>query len=710
MKTLRRLLPALLLAALVVPAVHAQTSPNCPYVYLCVTTTPSLGNQAAAGGDFGSVGINGISATNGSIAIGGYAGYGTDPTQNTNGTQVGYLGHAQFTNSSAFGALSSTGDVNTTAIGALAFAGDPTNSGTFLGIGATAVGYSARATSAYATATGTLANASGASSLAGGYQANASGYSSISVGPGSTASADYTLTLGSAASATALNAMAFGQSAQSAAQGGMAFGLGANLSSTATNSVGFSPLNGPNVLNPLQGQVTRAGVFDVGGRQISSVANGTQPLDAVNVQQLDAAIAGIPAGGSAPVWLASTDTTTAAQALGQEGTSVGAGGQAGNANTAFNTTVGTNAQAGVTGSAQAGTGGQSTAVGAESKANALASEAFGYQAQATAAFSTAIGNYSLADQANTVSFGNATTGTTRRLVNIADGIGNTDAMTVGQGQQLANVFGGGSSFLGGVMTAPSYILTSPYAAGTYNNVGSALTALDNGQNALWGAINNLPTGGGSPGPVGPTGPTGPAGSNATVTAGSNITVTQNAQGQDVVSTNPNMSLTSVTTTDGKGNTTVTSGNGVSITSASGGNVSLTANGLNNGGNVISNVGPGQVSATSTDAVNGSQLYQAQQQAQDWAKSYTDQKFSQATRQANAAGATASAIGMLALGAQGIEQHDRLVMSTAVYNGSGAIGFGYNHVSESGRVTIAIGGAFGQHGGAIGASVGIGLGN
>ena len=680
----RLLLPAVMLAALVAPGLHAQAvSGSSP--------TPCTGTTWTAPPGGGVSGTGCYNWQNGMmIAI---------PDAASASISVKRPG-APMANSIW------AGDYGTTAVGAQSWAGSLANNNS--SPYASAYGFQAYATAQQATALGAATLAGGYGSLAAGYDAWSQGQYSVALL--GTAGADYTIAIGPGAQATAQNAMAFGQNVLAAAPGSMGFGLGANLAASATNSVAFAPLNGPNVLNPTQGQVTRAGVFDVGGRQISSVANGTQPLDAVNVQQLDAAIAGIPTGGSAPVWLASTDTTTAASAQGQEGTSVGAGSQAGNSNTAFNTSLGSNAQAGVSGSAQAGTGGQSTAVGAESKANALASEAFGYQAQATAAFSTAVGNYSLADQANTVSFGNATTGTTRRLVNIGDGIGATDAMTVSQGQQLAGVFGSGASFSGGVMTAPNYILTSPYAAGSYNNVGSALTALDNGQLALWGAINNLPTGGGATGPQGPQGPAGQNGSNATVTAGNNIEVTQNAAGQDVVSTNPNMALTSVTTTDSKGNSTVTSGNGVSITSASGANVSLTAQGLNNGGNVVSNVGAGAVNSTSTDAVNGSQLYQAQQQSQDWAKAYTDQRFSKATRQANAAGATASAIGMLALGAQGIEQHDRLVMSGAVYNGSGAIGFGYNHVSESGRVSIAVGGAFGQHGGAIGASLGIGLGD
>lgn len=57
-----------------------------------------------------------------------------------------------------------------------------------------------------------------------------------------------------------------------------------------------------------------------------------------------------------------------------------------------------------------------------------------------------------------------------------------------------------------------------------------------------------------------------------------------------------------------GDTTITTG-GVTIQNGSAGqDVTLNKDGLNNGGNKITNVAPGDISSTSTDAVNGSQLY------------------------------------------------------------------------------------------------------
>ena len=66
-------------------------------------------------------------------------------------------------------------------------------------------------------------------------------------------------------------------------------------------------------------------------------------------------------------------------------------------------------------------------------------------------------------------------------------------------------------------------------------------------------------------------------------------------------------LETVTTKDADGNTTVMNGGGVTITPAGGNQVSLTKDGLDNGGNTISNVGPG---VNGTDAVNVNQLKDA----------------------------------------------------------------------------------------------------
>ena len=89
----------------------------------------------------------------------------------------------------------------------------------------------------------------------------------------------------------------------------------------------------------------------------------------------------------------------------------------------------------------------------------------------------------------------------------------------------------------------------------------------------------------------------------------NIGVVKNATGDgyNIKLAKDLKGLESVTTTDAAGNTTVMNGGGVTITPAQGNAVSLTKDGLNNGGNRITNVGPG---VDGTDAVDVNQLSSA----------------------------------------------------------------------------------------------------
>ena len=91
----------------------------------------------------------------------------------------------------------------------------------------------------------------------------------------------------------------------------------------------------------------------------------------------------------------------------------------------------------------------------------------------------------------------------------------------------------------------------------------------------------------------------------TFKAGNNMIVTQTGKAISYA-VNPVLSgMTSATFTDPAGNTTTTNVNGITIAPVGGStSVSLTKDGLNNGGNKITNVAPGQ---GPTDAVNMSQL-------------------------------------------------------------------------------------------------------
>lgn len=179
------------------------------------------------------------------------------------------------------------------------------------------------------------------------------------------------------------------------------------------------------------------------------------------------------------------------------------------------------------------TGGNSSALGVENIASGINSTAIGYSSVASADDSTAIGSNSVADRENTLSVGAA--GFERQIVNVANASEDTDAVNLSQLYPLANALGGGASYMGGLFTAPTYLIQS----NNYNNVGSAFSAVDTaltdinqrisnaggiqgerGLSAYEVAVSNgfagtegdwLQSLNGAQGPAGPTGPEGPAG-------------------------------------------------------------------------------------------------------------------------------------------------------------------------------------------------------
>jgi len=116
----------------------------------------------------------------------------------------------------------------------------------------------------------------------------------------------------------------------------------------------------------------------------------------------------------------------------------------------------------------------------------------------------ALGSDSIASETDTVSFGHLATeldfsGTVfgsdlqRRLINVADGIGDHDAATVGQLGSFVTALGGGAGFSGGIFTAPSYTIQGT----SYGDVGAAFTAVDGRLNSLQDSIDAIPAGPGS---------------------------------------------------------------------------------------------------------------------------------------------------------------------------------------------------------------------
>ena len=179
------------------------------------------------------------------------------------------------------------------------------------------------------------------------------------------------------------------------------------------------------------------------------------------------------------------------------------------------------------------------------------------------------------------------------------------------------------------------------------------------------------------------------------------TVTGGAQ----LALNPNLSVTSVTTTDAAGNQTVTNGGGVTITPAGGGNpVSLTTGGLDNGGNKITNVADG---TAGTDAVNVSQLNAALgaiNGAGNANIAALDAKINDVADTANAG--VAQAIATAGLPQAYLPGKNMVAVGGGYYKGETGYAVGFSTISDSGNWIIKATGS-GNSRGNFGASIGAG---
>ncbi|MFA5082265.1 MAG: ESPR-type extended signal peptide-containing protein, partial [Hydrogenophilaceae bacterium] len=180
-----------------------------------------------------------------------------------------------------FHANSTKGDSTASGTDSVAVGGDAVSSGA----GSVAMGDNAQATQAGAIAIGQNASSSGVDSIAIGHGAVATG--SVAVGSGAQA--------GNGGAAFGDNAVAL------APQQGTAVGNGATVTSDqgvalGANSVaGRAGMNGTTEKYSNVAVTSSQGAVSVGSagneRQITNVAGGTAPTDAVNVRQLDAGIA-----------------------------------------------------------------------------------------------------------------------------------------------------------------------------------------------------------------------------------------------------------------------------------------------------------------------------------------------------------------------------------------------------------------------------------
>ncbi|MFJ2455913.1 YadA-like family protein [Pseudomonas protegens] len=246
-----------------------------------------------------------------------------------------------------------------------------------------------------------------------------SGTNAMALGPNAQAGATAAIALGNDASATGVSAVAIGDGATATADGSVALGRAASADQRNTknyagkySSQNNSPVGVVSVGNAAMGQT----------RILSNVADASEATDAVNLRQLDGAVAESKAYTSTSVAQVKGDISNMLK-----GTS-GAF-QVNNSRNAQPPKVsGANAVAGGMGSQASGDNGM--AVGSNAQANAENATATGNDAQAVAKNSVALGANSIADRENSVSVGSV--GSERQITSVAAGSRMTDAVNVEQ--------------------------------------------------------------------------------------------------------------------------------------------------------------------------------------------------------------------------------------------------------------------------------------
>ena len=212
-----------------------------------------IGNKASVEAATGSVAnVNGTTTGEGSVAVGA-----ASKASGTNATAVGQAANAFGQNSFAGGQNSKASGKSSVAIGDGANATDDSSSAVgpyaqatksgasafgyyanALGENSLAAGRNAQATNANAVALGNESKATGQNTIAFGNNANASQNQAMALGRNTVASAGYTVALGDEAKATAIKAIAFGSSAQATGANSVATGVQAKAHADDALAVG----------------------------------------------------------------------------------------------------------------------------------------------------------------------------------------------------------------------------------------------------------------------------------------------------------------------------------------------------------------------------------------------------------------------------------------------------------------------------------------
>ena len=404
----------------------------------------SFGALANAGDDTG-IGVDhGYGFNNlGWVALG--KGAEADTYNDTNGasTAVGFEARAQRKWSTAIGAQTVAGEASLAV-------GNDANASAERSI---SLGASSIAAGGYSIALGTEAESNGTRSIAQGAKAVSTGNYSIAIGDHSNTGADKAIALGNATKATAIMSIALGDSANASKEYSMA--LGASSKANGTDSIALGRLSLASAANAI-----------AMGAESEAAENATAIGNNAHAKGVNSIAMG---SGSIADKVNTIALGNGSQSLADNAIAIGQGNKAN----------GTDAIA--LGNASLSSGLNSIALGKTSVVTGDNSLALGSNTNANGINSVALGADSIADQDNSVSVGSSSL--QRKIVNVKNGAIKADSHDAINGSQLyaisdsiAKRLGGGSSVNpdDGTVNAPTYNLKN----GNKNNVGSALTVLD----------------------------------------------------------------------------------------------------------------------------------------------------------------------------------------------------------------------------------------
>ncbi|KXH93775.1 YadA-like family protein [Escherichia coli] len=359
----------------------------------------------------------------------------------------------------------------------------------------TAVGYDAIAEGQYSSAIGSKTHAIGGASMAFGVSAISEGDRSIALGASSYSLGQYSMALGRYSKALGKLSIAMGDSSK--AEGANAIALGNATKATEIMSIALGDTaNASKAYSMALGASSVASEENAIALGRSSVASGTDSL-AFGRQSLASAANAIAIGAETEAAENATAIGNNAKAKGTNSMAMGFGSLADKVNTialgngsqalADNAiAIGQGNKADGVDAIALGNGSQSRglntiALGTASNATGDKSLALGSNSSANGINSVALGADSIADLDNTVSVGNSSL--KRKIVNMKNGAIKSDSYDAINGSQLyaisdsvAKRLGGGAAVDvdDGTVTAPTYNLKN----GSKNNVGAALAVLD----------------------------------------------------------------------------------------------------------------------------------------------------------------------------------------------------------------------------------------